>query len=111
MLKDNEPYRYASPRCTDEKLASLRVRATGQKRKSGSPKGTKPQSKLGTGKTRTIKSLDEVYKRQGLPPRPAFSEGEKRTIRASGSEAFVDSLAHERIEPRTKPPRPRTVSE
>ncbi len=111
MLKNNEPYRYASPRCTDEKLASLRVRATGQKRKSGSPKGTKPQSKLGTGKTRTIKSLDEVYKRQGLPPRPAFSEGEKRTIRASGSEAFVDSLAHERIEPRTKPPRPRTVSE
>jgi len=73
MLKNNEPYRYASSRCTDEKLASLRVRATGQKRKSGSPKGTKPQSKLGTGRSRTIKSLDEVYERQGLPPRPAFS--------------------------------------
>ena len=69
MLTNKEPYRYASPRCTDEKLAGLRVRATGEKRKTGPAKGSKPASKLGTGKTRTTPSLDEVYDRQGLPNR------------------------------------------
>jgi transposase len=101
MLTNNEPYRYATPRSTDEKLASLRVRATGEKRKTGSPKGTKPESKLGSGKTRTIKSLDEVYTRQGLPPRSPLKEGEKRMIKASGTERFVASLERERVVPRT----------
>ncbi len=41
MLKNKEPYRYAMPRSTDDKLAGLRVRATGEKRKGGSPKGSK----------------------------------------------------------------------
>ena len=41
MLKSNEPYRYAIPRSTETKLAKLRVKATGQRRKSGTPKGTK----------------------------------------------------------------------
>jgi transposase len=101
MLTNNEPYRYAIPRATDEKLASLRVRATGEKRKSGGPKGTKAQSKLGSGKSRTIKSLDDVYSRQGVPARKPLSPGEQRMIKASGTERFVASLDHERVVPKT----------
>ena len=86
MLKNKEPYRYAVPRSTDEKLASLRVRATGTRRKTGGAKGSKPASKLGAGKTRTLPSLDEVYNRQGLPGRKPLAEGEKRMIRESGTE-------------------------
>ena len=59
------------PRCTDEKLAALRVHATGEKRKGGRPKGSKRVSKLGGGQSRTIPSLDEVYARQGLPSQTA----------------------------------------
>ena len=101
MLKNKEPYRYATPRATEDKLASLRVKATGEKRKSGTPAGSKRIAKLGSGGSRTTKPLDEVYQRQGLPPRQPLSAGEKRTIRASGTEAFVASLDQERIVPRT----------
>jgi transposase len=100
MLKNKEPYRYASPRCTDEKLAALRVRATGEKRKTGPAKGSKRASKLGTGKTRTTHSLDEVYNRQGLPSRRPLAEGEKRMIRESGTEAYVNSLDKQNVVPR-----------
>ena len=77
MLKNKEPYRYAVPRSTDEKLASLRVRATGTKRKSGNPKGAKCVPKLGTGESRTVHSLDEVYNRQDLPSRRPRTGGEE----------------------------------
>jgi hypothetical protein len=100
MLKNKEPYRYATPRATDQKLASLRVKATGEKRKGGRPKGSKPVSKLGSGITRTIKPLDEVYQRQGLPSRRPLSAGEKRMIRESGTEAFVESLNKQHIVPK-----------
>ncbi len=46
MLMRNEPYRYAIPRSTETKLAKLRVKATGQRRKSGTPKGAKRQALL-----------------------------------------------------------------
>jgi transposase len=92
MLKNKEPYRYAIPRSTDEKLAALRVRATGAKRKTGPPKGSKPAPKLAAGKTRTVPSLDEVYDRQGLPGRPPRTDGEQRMIHESGTEEYVASL-------------------
>jgi transposase len=92
MLKNKEPYRYALPRTTDEKLAALRVKATGEKRRTGIPKGTKPVSKIGAGKSRTTPALDEVYTRQGLPSRRPRTKGEDRMIRESGTEHFVASL-------------------
>jgi transposase len=92
MLKNKEPYRYALPRATDEKLAALRVKATGAKRKTGNPKGSMGISKLGTGKSRTTPALDEVYTRQGLPRRGPRTQGEERMIRESGTERFVASL-------------------
>jgi transposase len=97
MLKHKEPYRYAMPEATDVKLARVRVRATGTKQKSGCPKGKKCVSKLGGGKTHTVRSLDEVYKRQGLPSRRPRTEGEKRMIRESGTEQYVASLDNAKI--------------
>jgi transposase len=97
MLKNKEPYRYAVPRSTDEKLASLRVRATGTKRQGGKPKGTKCVPKLGAGESRRVHSLDEVYNRQGMPSRRPRSDGEKRMIRDSGTEQYVASLDKEKI--------------
>ena len=92
MLKNKEPYRYALPRATDEKLAALRVKATGEKRKHGLPKGVKSVSKIGGGKSRTTPALDEVYAREGLPSRRPRTQGEERMIRESGTERFVASL-------------------
>jgi transposase len=97
MLKNKEPYRYASPQTTSAKLAGLRVRTTGKKRKSGAPKGTKCAAKLGKGQSRTIHSLDEIYRREGLPDRRPLKEGEKRMIRESGTEEYVKSLNEAKI--------------
>jgi transposase len=47
MFKNKEPCRYALPRATDEKLAALRVKASGEKRKVGFAKGVKSVSKVG----------------------------------------------------------------
>ena len=93
MLKNKEPYRYAIPRTTDDKLAGLRVKATGEKRKTWRSEGGQvPISKIGTGKSRTTPALDEVYTRQGLPGRRPRTKGEERMIRESGTERFVASL-------------------
>jgi transposase len=97
MLKNKEPYRYALPRQTDEKLAALRVKATGEKRKRGLPKGVKSVSKIGGGKSRTTPALDEVYAREGLPSRRPRTRGEERIIRESGTEQFVASLDKPKI--------------
>lgn len=43
ILKSSEPYRYALPDSTEEKLRKLRVRATGERRSSGPSKGTPPK--------------------------------------------------------------------
>ena len=109
MLKNKEPYRYALPRATEDKLAGLRVRATGAKRKSGVAKGSKAVPKLGAGQSRTIPALDEVYARQGLPARRPRAAGENRTVRNSGTTCFVDSLDQPRVVPRTRRESPGAV--
>jgi hypothetical protein len=92
MLKSNEPYRYAIPRSTETKLAKLRVKATGQRRKSGTPKGVKCQAKL-PGGSRTIKSLAAVCQSEGLPQPRGLSAGERRTVEVAGCETFVAQIA------------------
>ena len=99
MLKSNEPYRYAIPRSTETKLAKLRVKATGQKRKSGTPKGTKGQALL-PGGGRTIKSLAAVCQTEGLPRPRELAAGEKRTIEAAGCETFVAQVTAAQVVPR-----------
>jgi transposase len=99
MLKNNEPYRYAQPATTETKLRRLRVRATGQRRRPGMPKGQKATAKL-PGGSRTVKSLDRVYDEEGLPPRHELPDGEKRMLQAHECSEFVECLASDRIIPR-----------
>ena len=99
MLNAGEPYRYAIPRSTETKLARLRVKVTGERRKSGNPKGVKCQAKL-PGGSRTIRSLPEVYRSEGLPSPKPLSPGERRTVRQTGSESLVAQIAESQLVPR-----------
>ncbi len=100
MLRNHEPYRYAIPRTTEAKLARLRIRATGKKRKGGPGKGQKGVAKR-PGGGRTIKSLDRVYAEEGLPQRKQeLPLGERQMLKATGCEQFAESLASDRVVPR-----------
>jgi transposase len=99
MLKSNEPYRYAIPRSTETKLAKLRVKATGERRKGGMPKGSKGQAKL-PGGSRTIKSLAVVCQSEGLPEPQGLSVGERHTVESAGCGAFVAQIAAAQVLPR-----------
>jgi transposase len=108
MLKSNEPYRYAIPRSTETKLAKLRVKATGQKRKSGTPKGAKRQALL-PGGGRSIKSLAAVCQSEGLPEPKELSGGERRTVESAGCQGFVAEVAATQVVPRSSRRRPTTA--
>jgi hypothetical protein len=99
MLTNNEPYRYALPRCTEEKLAALRVRATGEKKTPGPRAGAKSGSKRGAGqgRSRTVKPLDEVYAKEGLPGRPEPRPGERRMVAESGTAEYVQALCETHV--------------
>jgi transposase len=100
MLTKNEPYRYATPMTTATKLASLRIAATGQRRRGGVPKGAKRSPNYGAGGTTAVKALAEVYTQEGLPQPGEATSGEARAVKASGAEAFVDGLKTSRRIPR-----------
>lgn len=101
MLTRNEPYRYTTPDTTAQKLARLRIRATGKRRRGGPAKGTK-SAPLIPGGGRTIKSLARIYQDEGLPPVPEFSPGEQRTIDQCGAAEHVASLNQPRVVARRK---------
>lgn len=89
MLKNNEPYRYAEPRTTQGKLARLRVKATGERRKRGPSKGTRHESH-GTGRrTRTLPALDALYESEGLPMTQPLANGEHAMLQRSNLLSFV----------------------
>lgn len=91
MLKNNEPYRYAVPRVVDNKLARLRVKATGEKRKGGTPKGQKRPASYGTGEgTRAVPALDTIYQREGLPETAPLPNGELRMLRDNKLVKFLE---------------------
>ncbi|AGP35335.1 IS110 family transposase [Sorangium cellulosum] len=82
MLKNNEPYRYAIPRSTETKLSRMRVKATGERRRTGPPTGQPRPTAYGSGvRTRTVPALDTIYEREGLPPIAPLSDGELRMLR------------------------------
>jgi len=99
LLTKNEPYRYSQPKATEAKLQKLRVLATGQKRRTGPPKGTKCQAKL-PGGSRTIKALPEVYRSESVPALTAAPAGEQRHIQELKLDGFVRDLQHEHVVPR-----------
>ena len=101
MLVTGEPYRYADPRAAANKLARLRVKATGVRRKRGPAKGQKPVAKL-PGGSRTIKALAAVYQSEGLPPPRPLPPGERRMVKQAGCEEFVARIGQTHVVPRTK---------
>ena len=100
MLTRNEPYRYATPMATANKLAKLRTRATGEKRKRGPKPGTRSERKLPEGGSRTVKALATIYAEENLPATSTPTPGEQRAIQATGTEDYVASLATQQVRPR-----------
>ena len=98
MLTTNEPYRYSEPRTTTDKLAHLRVIATGGKRTGGNPKGSKSTARL-PGGSRSIRSLDEVLANEGLPKQSPIPPGEQRHLHATGIDAFVEKINNPQVIP------------
>lgn len=98
MLKNNEPYRYALPRPTDEKLSRLR-RAAGLRRKTGPARGSAPAARNGQ-RTRAVPSLDRVYAREAMPPLAPPAAGETAMLQRAGLRDFAGSLRQDHRVPR-----------
>ena len=94
MLTRQEPYRYALPDATRTKLLSLRVLATGRRKKGVAPQGHKSVSKLAPGiGSREVKSLPQLYQEEGLPAlwlphKPA----ERRMLQEHAAAGFADAV-------------------
>ncbi|WP_374688024.1 IS110 family transposase [Promineifilum sp.] len=106
VLRSGEPYRYAVPRATQEKLARLRRRATGQRRQSGPPPGTPRAAAYGTGqRTRGIPALATVYQQEGLPAPGPMPSAESRVLATDPAvHQFVTSLQVSHHRPRARQP-------
>lgn len=94
MLTNHEPYRYAIPRTTEQKLRRLRTRATGERRKPGGKPG-KATAPLRGG--RRVRPLGEVYRGEELPPLREMSAGEARTVARTRVTRFLESINQEQI--------------
>jgi transposase len=106
MLRNNEPYRYAQPAPTANKLSRLRVRATGARRRTGPAKGSAQPGHRGTGqRTRTVQSLKAIYSSEGLPettPAEKLKAAEIRTLQQQRIMQFVEELQREHSIPRNR---------
>jgi transposase len=94
LLTNGEPYRYALPQTTEQKLRRLRTRATGERRKPGRKTG-KPTSPLCGG--RRVRPLAAIYSGEQLPPLQEMPAGEMRTVARAGVAGFVRSINQEQI--------------
>ena len=102
MLKNNEPYRYAQPRTTEAKMSRLRVRATGQRRKGGNPKGQPRTPVYGTGQsTLGVPSLDQIYAKEQLPALAPQLPGELKMLERFGLTEYAEKLRLAHRIPRT----------
>ena len=101
LLKTGEPYRYALPRATEDKLAKLRSAATGQKRRGGLGQGVDLRKARPSGqKGRTQRSLPDVYVSEQIPAAAPAPAGERRHIAELKLEAFVQALQQTHVVPR-----------
>lgn len=105
LLTTDEPYRYALPKPTEEKLRRLRTRAGGPRRTTGPTAGTPRPTGGPTGGTRLVKPLAQVYTEEGLPPTRPLAPGEQAALRRAGVAPFVDTLSEARRVPRRRAPR------
>jgi hypothetical protein len=99
MLRNNEPYRYANPATTQQKLSRLRVAVTGKIRKP-EHKGRRPGVKNGANPpSRLVPSLERVCRQEGLPPVHGFKQlpvAEQRVLKTMGVIDFVQQLGTDR---------------
>lgn len=104
LLKTGQPYRYAIPRSTEEKLRLLRVQATGEKRKTGPKPGNGlAQPKIAPGvRSRKLKSLAEVYADENLPEISLAPAGERRHVAECGAADFAAEILRPKYVPRGK---------
>jgi transposase len=92
MLTRQEPYRYAQPRATAEKLARVR-RAAGARRRPGPARGTPRAPAYGTGaRTRAVPALPALYRAEGLPAPPPLPPGEHRMLGTRALTAYAADL-------------------
>jgi transposase len=109
LLTKKEPYRYAQPAATERKLQKLRVRATGQKRKTGPKDGAFAKAKCQPGvKTRTIKALPAVLTDEELPAPSPAPAAETRVLTAAGLAGYAASLGREQVIVKNGKPRARS---
>ena len=103
LLRNNEPYRYALPASTEEKLRRLRVLATGERRKTGPRPGQPAVEPLAPGvRSKNLKGLPAVYAGEGLPPLTEPNPGEIRMLEQTGMAEFAASVLSSRRVVRNK---------
>ena len=101
LLVKNEPYRYALPRATEDKLRDLRVAATGERRRGGLGAGIDPRKARASGqKGRTQRGLGEVYQNEGVPAAKPAPAGERRHIAGAQLTEFAERLQQPQVVPR-----------
>src|SRR5262245_59536392 len=111
MLKNAEPYRHAQPATTQRKFNRLRLKATGEKQKSGARPGTMRAPTYGSREhTRPVPSLPQVLSHGALPPAKSveqLSQGELRVLRQTKTLAFVEQIQHphRRVIQKAAPPK------
>ncbi len=95
-----EPYRYAQPATVQAKLARVRIRGGGRKRKGGTKKGVTgrhPNYGSGNGQKR-VPPLQEVCRKEAVAePRPLeeLPAGEQRMLADSGLLAVIGGQRQE----------------
>jgi transposase len=106
MLENREPYRYAEPQTVQAKLAKLRVRATGERRKGGTPKGEPRPENYGKGEpVRRIPALNDTCEKEAVPPAKTVEQlpdGEIRFLKKTRLLQHAKSVQMERTRPRAK---------
>lgn len=107
VLTTERPYRYAQPKATQDKLASLRI-AGGVRRKGSPPKGVDPRTRrTAAEKVRRIPGITESLQKEGLPaPLPA-PPGEMRMLESIGKIEYYQRLDEVSTRPRNAQQRTR----
>jgi transposase len=81
VLRSGEPFRYALPKSLEAKYSRLRVRATGERRHVGVPRGTPRSPQYGQGRTRAVPSLPQVLEANGLSAPEPLAPGEQAMLK------------------------------
>ena len=106
LLKTGEPYRYALPRATEDKLRKLRIAAGGEKRRGGLGEGIDPRTARASGeKGRTQRSLPQVLASEGVPAASPAPAGEQRHVAELKLDEFVSDLQQPKVIPRRAKPK------